>query len=54
MWVWVCNRRVETEEISYACLPGTKEKETYSSAGQKPKKVDEVRVLHGLNETHAT
>lgn len=54
MWLWVCNRRVETGEISYAYLPERKDTDTHSSAGQKSKKVDEVRVLHGLNEKHAT
>ena len=42
--------------INKPCAPTQEEEDTdtYSIAGQKSKNVDELRVLHGLNEKHAT
>lgn len=53
MWVWVCNRRVETGEMNMRAEK--KDTDTYSSEGQKSKNVgEEKRVLHGLNAKHET
>jgi len=36
------------------CVPGRKDTDTYPNLGKRPKNVDELCVLHGLNGMHAT